>query len=230
MEEEKDYKELPVWYKKKIIGHIKVDPEDYEYLSHFCFKRNRGGYPYTEVENRKNFYPHRHVMNCPDDKVVDHVYHDKYDCRKKNLRVVYNTENIKNQKLLRKNSTGYRGVSKRPNGKYEAYASLNGKKIGLGLFNNLEDAIQTAKNKRAELNHLDDGMIPDVKPLKKERNKKQHSSPYEGITWDKQRNGWRVDIVKKRKRVFSKRFDNLDEARKIQLEKIAELTQTGVLP
>lgn len=61
---------------------------------------------------------HRFIMNCPRDKVVDHINHNTLDNREYNLRVVTQFENNQNQ---RNNKSGIPGVYKRtrPNHKYE---------------------------------------------------------------------------------------------------------------
>ena len=59
------------------------------------------------------------------------------------LRIVKHADNIKNQKLSITNTSGKTGVSwdKRENS-YEAYITVSRKRIHLGFYNNLEDAIR----------------------------------------------------------------------------------------
>ncbi len=50
---------------------------------------------------------------------------------------------ITNIKTRSNSTTGYTGVSKRSKtGKYEAYISVEGKKKFLGIFDNMEDAVE----------------------------------------------------------------------------------------
>lgn len=44
------------------------------------------------------------------------------------------------------NTSGYKGVSRRANGKYEAYLHFKGKKISFGIFDTVEEAAQARKD------------------------------------------------------------------------------------
>lgn len=60
----------------------------------------------TDPENplrqkRAQIYMHREVMNCPDDKEVDHVLGDTLDNRKSKLKVVTHEENMNNTIITR---------------------------------------------------------------------------------------------------------------------------------
>lgn len=80
---------------------------------------------------------------------IDHINHDRRDNRFENLRVVDNYENHLNRPMLRNNTSGVMGVSfnKRLQD-YEAYITVNGKRMRLGRFRSLEDAAMA----RAEAN------------------------------------------------------------------------------
>lgn len=53
---------------------------------------------------------HRHIMNCPRNKVVDHINGYSSDNRKSNLRIVTSGENMLNKNDYRSNSTGERNI------------------------------------------------------------------------------------------------------------------------
>lgn len=73
---------------------------------------------------------------------IDHINHDKTDNRIKNLRVVTNQENTKNQAMNSNNTSGHNGVcwAKR-NNKWQAMIGVDGIRKYLGLFDDISDAI-----------------------------------------------------------------------------------------
>ena len=85
----------------------------------------------------------RYIMNCPDDKVIDHINRNTLDNRKSNLRICTIYENNQNKG---NNSSGCVGVvwDKSRN---KWYVQHKGKYIG--RFSNLEDAINA---KQIEIN------------------------------------------------------------------------------
>jgi len=96
---------------------------------------------------------HRLIMNPPKGLVVDHINRNPLDNRRSNLRIVTIQENLRNQ-IRPNNKTGKTGVSiiKYWKGKigYEASIKINYKKIYLGFYKNLNDAI-AAREKAEEL-------------------------------------------------------------------------------
>ena len=92
---------------------------------------------------------HRILMNPPPNLQVDHINGDTLDNRRKNLRVVTLRENVINQKLHKNNTSGYKGVSwDKKLEKWETSINPNGKKIRVGFFNSLLEAVE-AYNKSA---------------------------------------------------------------------------------
>lgn len=74
---------------------------------------------------------------------IDHINHDRADNRIENLRVVDNTGNHLNRPIQSNNKTGFVGVSKfKRTGKFVAYITSNGKRIHLGYFNLIEEAVK----------------------------------------------------------------------------------------
>lgn len=85
---------------------------------------------------------HRLIINCQNNKCVDHINHDTKDNRKENLRICTNHENSLNtQKQNRKTSSKYKGVcfDKKSN-KWRAIIAYKGKQKYLGTFENEKDA------------------------------------------------------------------------------------------
>lgn len=91
--------------------------------------------------NRKTLS--RIIMDCPDDKVVDHINHDTLDNRKSNLRIVTHQQNMLNSSVNKNNTSGVKGVSwNKKYKKWNANIGFNGKNIYLGCYNDFEDAVK----------------------------------------------------------------------------------------
>lgn len=97
-------------------------------------KNKNGKYSYERLRM------HRVLMNASTDFFVDHKNGNGLDNRKNNLRLCSRTENARNRGKNSKNSTGYKGVTKRKNGRYQASIGMNGKSIIIGYYNKVEDA------------------------------------------------------------------------------------------
>ena len=89
---------------------------------------------------------HRYIMDCPKGMQVDHIGGEdtRNDNRKKNLRFSTPSQNARNRKKNTRNKSGVTGVSKKKN-KWLATICVNGNKIDLGYFQNIEDAIKVRK-------------------------------------------------------------------------------------
>jgi len=72
---------------------------------------------------------------------VDHINGNTLDNRKNNLRICSRTENSRNTKLSKNNSTGYKGVTYyKRDGKYVAKITVDRKRIHIGYFTTLIEA------------------------------------------------------------------------------------------
>lgn len=87
-----------------------VDDEDFEDLNAFKWTYCNG-YAARKKPGNKNFFLHTSVMKCPLGKKVDHINGDALDNRKCNLRICTQAQNLRNQKLSKGNTSGYKGVS-----------------------------------------------------------------------------------------------------------------------
>ena len=119
------------------------DLEDYDKIKNYCWMINDNGYVVTRIN--KNFvFMHRFILNLTDkDVVVDHIYHNKTDNRKSQLRTCSNTENSRNATIGKNNKSGVVGVYfNKEKGKWEATIKVNRKTIYLGRFENIEDAVK----------------------------------------------------------------------------------------
>ena len=129
---------------------FKFDLEDYDKIKDYTWYMSNNGYIVShETENNKQngLIMHRLIMNITDpDICVDHIYHDKTDNRKSQLRITNNQQNQFNHIIKGNNTSGETGVYWHKNrNKWEALIGYNEKIIYLGMFDNKEDAINARK-------------------------------------------------------------------------------------
>lgn len=111
------------------------------------------GYPATRLNNQLiclHDYVMAHVVDeKPHGVYVDHINQDKLDNRRQNLRFVDPTDSSHNMPLSSNNTSGHTGVSERvfPNGRsvFRSYITVNRKRIQLGEYRNIEDAINARR-------------------------------------------------------------------------------------
>ena len=94
-------------------------------------------------------------------KQIDHIDHDGYNNRADNLREVSHKENGRNRSKKKTNISGFNGVHWAKNSsKWRAEIKVDGKKIHLGVFLNLEDAIKARAEADAQYGfHPNHGII-----------------------------------------------------------------------
>lgn len=108
--------------------HTVVDEEDY---SSFVIRRwylGPSGYA-SRFEKRRVIFLHREIMGCPENRVVDHINHNKLDNRRSNLRIVSKSANALNRVGANSNnlSTIIRGIHfSRKTGYYYCEIMKNG--------------------------------------------------------------------------------------------------------
>jgi GTP:adenosylcobinamide-phosphate guanylyltransferase len=92
------------------------------------------------------------LMCEPVNMVVDHIDADTTNNRRNNLRVITNAQNIQNKKGARRDSnTGIRGVNwHKPSNKWVARFQVDGKRINLGTFDDINEAEKAVKEARAK--------------------------------------------------------------------------------
>lgn len=128
-----DYIELSKhkWRAKKFVG---------------CKKTGSIYFYAIRVKDGKQLFMHRQILNAPIGMVVDHQNKDTLDNRRSNIRVCDYSTNLMNRDIGASNKTGCMGVSfYKGRGKYVAEIKVNGKKISLGSFVNLSDAVEIRK-------------------------------------------------------------------------------------
>lgn len=133
-----------------VIGWILFSPEDYE-----VYKTHRislyGRYPSVLIK-RKRYGLHRLIMKAKEGEVVDHANHDLYDCRKENLRICGQSQNVANQRLRpNKKDTPYKGVRKKSKNSWAATVRKQGTTYSLGQFKTDVEAAKAYDAKAKEL-------------------------------------------------------------------------------
>ena len=142
-----DYAIIKVNKHKSIVDVI-VDKDDLEIVKQYTLSLT-GKYIY----NCKNkILLHRLIMNESKTNVwIDHINHNTFDNRKKNLRKVTPSQNAMNRRLNPKNKLGVKGVHLNKYGKYVAQIELDYRQKNLGAYDNIDDAINARKKAEKEL-------------------------------------------------------------------------------
>lgn len=136
-----------LYIKDKII---KFDIEDYELIKDYSWsvrKTQKGYYFVRGSNNGHTVMLSRLIMNCEKGLQVDHINHDSFDNRKSNLRIVTVSQNNMNKDVRADNTSGYTGVGLlKTSGKYTAHIKINQKRIHLGTFSCIEEAVAARLN------------------------------------------------------------------------------------
>lgn len=86
-----------------------------------------------------------HTGEWPKDQ-IDHINGIKTDNRACNLREATNSQNGKNLKLSKANTSGHKGVCfDKQTGKWRATIRVDGKSISIGRFDSIENAAKARK-------------------------------------------------------------------------------------
>ena len=89
-----------------------------------------------------------------DNDQIDHINNNSTDNRLSNLRVVTGQENSMNKRKYKNNKSGYTGVNKLGN-RWRATIAHENKKIHIGVFDTIEEAVKARKDKQVELGFSD---------------------------------------------------------------------------
>lgn len=128
--------------------YVFVDDKDFERLKElggkWCLAKKRGRYyPQKRLSGNNLIEMHRWIMQPKNGEYVDHISGDTLDNRRSNLRICTNAANLRNARIRTDNKSGYKGVHLvKRTGKYVAYIKVNYKRIHLGSFDKMQDAIK----------------------------------------------------------------------------------------
>jgi hypothetical protein len=123
------------------IARTKIDLDDVDKVSNIKWCHSSGRC--IGDTNNGGILLSRFVMNVEDSKIiVDHINRKPLDNRKNNLRLCTIKENSYNASLAKNNTSGIMGVYwDKSRNKFASNISPNDKKVYLGRFENIEDAI-----------------------------------------------------------------------------------------
>lgn len=101
----------------------------------------------------RHFRLHRVLTGATGRDHVDHVDGNGLNCRRSNMRLATHTENMRNSRRRRDNSSGVKGVTfDKWTGRWQAKISVDGRTVHLGRFSSIEAAAE-AYRKGSEKYH-----------------------------------------------------------------------------
>jgi hypothetical protein len=111
------------------------------------------GYPTIWVGKPKKFERlHRLIANPPRGYGVDHINRNKLDARRANLRVCKQRDNVLNVPARKDSASGIRGVwFDKARGLWATQISHRGKRLNLGRFRSMEQAVAARREKEIEI-------------------------------------------------------------------------------
>jgi hypothetical protein len=143
---DESYRLIPLTQGKNAI----VDVGDFEALSQFNWRAswNLKGYswfacrslPGPKDGKRENISMHRQILRCEPGEEGDHENHDMLDNRRKNLRKCSPSQNRCWRRMMKNNTSGFRGIRPCKGGKFSARINFGRKQKTLGCFATAEDA------------------------------------------------------------------------------------------
>ena len=105
-----DYAEIILYnINSEEIARAQIDLEDVEKIIDIKWRLHEG---YCQgIDKMGGRYKlHRLLMDCPEDKIIDHVDRNPLNNRKENLRVCTQVDNVKNKSKASNNTSGVVGV------------------------------------------------------------------------------------------------------------------------
>lgn len=91
---------------------------------------------------QSNIYMHREIMNAKPGQIIDHIDRNKLNNQKSNLRFCTTTINNLNRPAQKNNKLGLKNIYwDKSEQKYRVQKTKEHRRMFLGLFSNLQDAI-----------------------------------------------------------------------------------------
>jgi hypothetical protein len=138
-----------------------VDDEDYDELNKYKWYAHKDHqwerWYASRMSNRINgkrklIMMHRKIMKDSSGKIIDHKNHDGLDNRKCNLRICNCSQNTKNSKIYKTNTSGFNGVIwNKERKKWRAQIYKDYQTIFIGYFKDKEVAARAVDEKAIEL-------------------------------------------------------------------------------
>lgn len=128
------------------------DKDDYDKIKDYCWIYDKDGYVVCgDYKHRTTIRLNNFLLSPPKGYLVDHIKHAprqglKYDNRKSNLRIVDFCQSTWNTCVSILSKTGVKGVHfNKSHNRWQAVITVRKKKMHLGYFKNIEDAIKVRK-------------------------------------------------------------------------------------
>ncbi len=132
---------------------VLVDDDDFDWLNQWKWNVQAPDSRRRNLYARRHFYPgsggrrklvlmHRLLLRAPVGLQIDHVDRNPLNNQRSNLRLATNRLNSANGCMKRANTSGFRGVSQRPSGRWRAAISVDCRTEWIGLFDEPEQAAQ----------------------------------------------------------------------------------------
>ena len=122
------------------------DVEEWELRKQYCWALHHTGYAYTTIDNKYITF-HESMFNYDKSiNPIDHINLNRLDDCKMNLRMVTKSQNMMNRDILSSNTSGCTGVHYNDkNGLWVARIGINYKRILLGSYGDINDAIRARR-------------------------------------------------------------------------------------
>lgn len=132
---------------KEEKGRIIIDLIDVEKCSSIKWGISSDNYCTAKIKE-KTILIHRFLLDLDDTNLLvpDHKDGNKLNNRRNNLRIATYSQNNMNAGIRSNNTSGYNGISKTEEGYWHTYIAINGKRINLGWFEDINDAIKARKD------------------------------------------------------------------------------------
>lgn len=126
-----------------------IDSVYFDKIKNYTWNLNARGYVQTGGGNNIILL-HRFILDAPKGVLVDHKDLDRLNNRKDNLRLCNQSQNMYNKPVLDRNKCGIKGLYY--NGfSWTASINCDGKKLHIGSFSSIEDAIDAYNKKATEV-------------------------------------------------------------------------------
>jgi len=125
--------------------------DDWELAKEYCWTLHHTGYAYTTINSKYIAFHNFMIKDKNDGKQIDHINLNRLDNQRKNLRIATKSQNMINRNIFSNNTSGHTGVSyNKKDNKWISRIQINNKRIVLGSFDNIEDAIRIRENAENE--------------------------------------------------------------------------------
>lgn len=132
---------------KSIRENIQINNCDMDLIRDYTWGLNGWGYLQCKSGKYRDKLIHRIIaerMGLDLTKHTDHKDHNRKNNHRSNLREATSSQNNANSKIQSNNTSGYKGVSwHKASKKWAAYLNFEGRRIYLGLFDDIKDAART---------------------------------------------------------------------------------------